>query len=207
MPATTSPRPAPSTPTAVAGRRPAAVLVPIVPTPDGPHVVVIRRTTRGKHAGQHAFPGGRPEEGDTDLAATALREAYEEVGIVPDDVTIVAALPVVETNVTNFAIRAYVGLLDRHPDLVANPDEVDEIIEVPLAALMADGLPLVEEWDLPLPGEPWTAPPDDATPEQRRRTIRYYPWRGHRIWGATARMIEHLVASIRDGRITVPGLA
>ena len=86
-------------------------------------------------------------------------------------------------------------------------DEVAEILEVPLAALMDDRLPLVEDWDLPLPGEPWTAPAPDAPPEQRRRTIRYYPWQGHRIWGATARMIEHLVTAIREGRIAVPAHA
>jgi 8-oxo-dGTP pyrophosphatase MutT (NUDIX family) len=181
------------------------VLIPIFPTPEGPHVVLIRRTARGRHAGQHAFPGGRPEPADAGLKATALREAYEEIGIDPACVTIVAALPVVETIVTNYAISAFVGVLDRYPSLVAQPDEVSEILEIPLTALMADGLPLVEEWELPLPGEPWTAPAPDATPEQRRRTIQFYPWRDHRIWGATARMIEHLVRAIRDGRVMVPG--
>lgn len=207
MPVTDSLRPpgpdAPATP----GRRPAAVLIPIFPMPDGPHVVFIRRTARGRHAGQHAFPGGRPEPEDPDLQATALREAHEEVGIDPANVTVLAPLPVVETIVTNYAISAFIGLLDQRPEMVAQPDEVAEILEIPLAALMADGLPLVEEWDLPLPGEPWTAPAPDATPEQRRRTIRYYPWQGHHIWGATARMIEHLVKAIREGRITIPGHA
>ena len=205
MPVTDSARPPEPDSTAPTARRPAAVLIPIFPTPEGPHVVVIRRTARGRHAGQHAFPGGRPEPEDADLQATALREAHEEVGIDPAGVTIVAALPVVETIVTNYAISAFVGLLDRRPTMVAQPDEVAEILEVPLAALMADGLPLVEEWDLPLPGEPWTTPASDATPEQRRRTIRYYPWRDHQIWGATARMIEHLARALRDGRVIVPG--
>jgi 8-oxo-dGTP pyrophosphatase MutT (NUDIX family) len=207
MPVMEPPRlPGPDSP-APPGRRPAAVLIPIYPTPDGPHVVIIRRTTRGRHAGQHAFPGGRPEPEDADLRATALREAHEEVGIVPTDVTVLAPLPVVETIVTNYAISTFVGILDRRPDMVAQPDEVAEILEVPLAALMDDRLPLVEDWDLPLPGEPWTAPAPDAPPEQRRRTIRYYPWKGHRIWGATARMIEHLVTAIREGRIAVPAHA
>lgn len=207
MPATTSPRPTGPDVAITPGRRPAAVLVPICAAPGGPVVVVIRRTARGRHAGQHAFPGGRPEPGDADLLATALREAHEEVGIVPDAVTVLAALPVVETIVTNYAISAYVGYLAVRPDLVAQPEEVAEIVEVPLSALMEDGLPVVEDWDLPLPGEPWTAPAPDATPEQRRRTIRHYPWGSHRIWGATARVIEHLVCAIRAGRITIPGLA
>jgi 8-oxo-dGTP pyrophosphatase MutT (NUDIX family) len=204
MAVTDSLRPPGRNPTAPTGRRPAAVLIPIFPTTDGPHVVFIRRTGRGHHAGQHAFPGGRPEPEDVDLQATAIREAHEEVGIIPANVIILARLPVVETIVTNYAISAFVGLLDRRPNLVAQPDEVAEILEVPLAALMAEEMPLVEEWDLPLPGEPWTAPAPDAPPEQRRRTIRFYPWQEHRIWGATARMIEHLVTAIRDGRITIP---
>ena len=71
MPVMEPPRlPGPDSP-APPGRRPAAVLIPIYPTPDGPHVVIIRRTARGRHAGQHAFPGGRPEPDDADLQATA----------------------------------------------------------------------------------------------------------------------------------------
>lgn len=184
------------------GRRPAAVLVPIYDGTDGPTVVMIRRTARGHHSGQFAFPGGRPESVDIDLCATALREAHEEVGINPADVTILGSLPTVETITTNYAITAYVGRLGSHPVLVRQPDEVAEILEIPLAAFLVPGLPLTEDWDLPLPGEPWTAPPENATPEQRRRAIRFYPWGTNRIWGATARMIEHLVIAIQTGRIT-----
>ncbi|NDF39177.1 MAG: glycosyltransferase [Proteobacteria bacterium] len=172
--------------------------------PDGPTVVMIRRTARGHHSGQFAFPGGRPEIVDIDLCATAMREAYEEVGINPADVTILGSLPTVETITTNYAITAYVGRLGSPPVLVRQPDEVAEILEIPLATFLAPGLPITEDWDLPLPGEPWTAPPEGATPEQRRRAIRFYPWGANRIWGATARMIEHLVIAIRSGRIT-PG--
>lgn len=186
------------------GRRPAAVLVPIYDGPDGPTVVMIRRTARGHHSGQFAFPGGRPEAVDIDLCATATREAYEEVGINPADVTILGSLPTVETITSNYAITAYVGRLGSPPVLVRQPDEVAEILEIPLATFLAPGLPITEDWDLPLPGEPWTAPPEGATPEQRRRAIRFYPWGANRIWGATARMIEHLVIAIRSGRIT-PG--
>ena len=119
------------------GRRPAAVLVPIYDGPDGPTVVMIRRTARGHHSGQFAFPGGRPEAVDIDLCATATREAYEEVGINPADVTILGSLPTVETITTNYAITAYVGRLGSPPVLVRQPDEVAEILEIPLATFLA----------------------------------------------------------------------
>lgn len=167
-------------------------------------VIMIQRSTRGSHAGQYAFPGGRPELCDRDLTATALREAHEEVGIDPTTVTVIGALPPVETRITNFAISAFVGFLPVRPTLVAQADEVDAILEVPLATFLAPGLPITDEWDLPLPGEPWTAPPADIPDAPTRRPITYYPWGDIRIWGATARMIDYLTAAIRSGHIALP---
>ena len=171
------------------GRRPAAVLAPIYDGPDGPTLILFRRTPGGLHSGQVAFPGGRPEPGDRDLEETALREAEEELGIPRAMVRVIGRLPVVETQVSNYAITCFVGRLSARPEMRAQESEVAAILEVPLAALM--GTP-VEEW--------WELPAVDAT-GPRRRLVRFFSWGEDRIWGATQRMIEYLVEALREGSI------
>ena len=185
------------------GRRPAAVLVPIYDGPYGPTLLLIRRTTTINHPGQVAFPGGRPEGGDADLRATALREASEELGIEPAGVRVLGALPVVETVTSSWAITPFVGHLPARPALRLQESEVAAVLDVPLAALMAPGLPLEEDWELPLAPERPAAGGDGAPGEQPRivRRVRYFPWGEDKIWGATARMLEHLVDALRSGRL------
>jgi 8-oxo-dGTP pyrophosphatase MutT (NUDIX family) len=242
----------------ISSRRPAAVLVPVYDGPGGPTLVFIRRTTRVNHPGQVAFPGGRPEPGDRDLLQTALREAHEEVGLNPGEVTIVGALPVVETVTSNYAIASFVGRLLDRAVLRPQPEEVDAILDVPLEALLAPGMPLDEEWDVPVsmdppsaaprlgpglgasagpsspsaapaldPGQAGSAPentfapaarggaasrPDGVSPAPQaslpaaavqRRRVRYYPWGDDRIWGATQRIVEHLLAAVHRGDLTL----
>ena len=181
------------------GRRPAAVLAPIYDGPQGPTLLLIRRTTTVNHPGQVAFPGGRPEPGDADLLATALREAHEELGIEPAQVAVLGALPVVETVTSNWAITPFVGRLSARPVLRPQASEVAAVLDVPLAALMAPGLPLEEEWEFPLAGEP--PPAGSGAAARYVRRIRYFPWGDDRIWGATARMVEHLIAAVRRGAL------
>ena len=173
------------------GRRPAAVLVPIYRGPTGPALILIRRTPGGLHSSQIAFPGGRPEPGDRNLEATALREAEEELGISPRLVTVGGTLPVVETVVSNYVIYPFVGWLKARPVMKPQESEVSAILDVPLQLLM--GEPVEEWWELPAP----------ETGEIRRRLVRFFPWGEDRIWGATQRMIESLVLAIRAGELDV----
>ena len=173
------------------GRRPAAVLVPVDDGPQGPTLILIRRTPGGHHSGQVAFPGGRPEPADASLEQTALREAEEELGIRPDLVEVVGRLPVVETIVSNYAIHPFVGRLAARPEMTPQTSEVAAVLDVPLEALMTE--PLEEWWDLPAV---------DGSGD-RRRLIRFFPWGEDRIWGATQRMIESLVAAVRGGEISL----
>src|SRR5438093_9651313 len=164
-------------------------------------MLLIRRTTTINHPGQVAFPGGRPEPSDAGLLATALREAYEELGIAPSTVQIVGALPVVETMTSNYAISPFVGRLAARPALRIQVSEVAAVLDVPVAALLREGLPIEEEWLLPLPGEraPATSNGPAAAPQTRR--VRFYPWREDKIWGATGRILESLVAALNNGSI------
>ena len=95
----------------VHGGRDAAVLVPVFEA-DGLHAVFTRRRhDLRRHAGEISFPGGRRDHGE-ELVDTALREAHEEIGLPPDAVDVVGALPPTPTFVTNYAIYPFVGVIE-----------------------------------------------------------------------------------------------
>lgn len=163
-------RPAPQT------FRSASVLVPLVERGAGLDVLLTQRAARlAHHPGQVAFPGGKQEEGDPDAAATALREAEEEIGLPPASVRILGALPPHET-VTRFLVTPVVGLVAAPFAPRLDRAEVDEVFAVPLGFLL-----------------------DPANLQVHRRRWggvwrSYYalPWGPHYIWGATARILKVL---------------
>ncbi|MET0855984.1 MAG: CoA pyrophosphatase, partial [Telluria sp.] len=115
---------------------PAAVLIPLVSRAGGLTMLLTQRTDHlSSHAGQISFPGGRAEDYDVSPAATALREAQEEIGIDASHVEIIGQLPVYLTG-TGYHVTPVVALLTPPFELVPDPHEVAEIFEVPLAHLM-----------------------------------------------------------------------
>ena len=155
---------------------PAAVLLPIVRRP-APSVLFTRRTAHlARHAGQVSFPGGRTAPSDRDAVATALRETEEETGIAPAHVRVAGFLESYETG-TGFAITPVVGIVETGFVLKPNPDEVDEVFEVPLAFLL----------DL--------RNRETRTTEWAGATRRYYAYTygPHYIWGATAGILAGFV--------------
>jgi 8-oxo-dGTP pyrophosphatase MutT (NUDIX family) len=159
-----------------------AVLAPVYRDPQGRlRLVFIRRSPHGVHGGQIAFPGGRREPQDADLLATALREAQEEVGLDPNSVEVLAALPVIETMATGFRVAPFLGRLNGPPPTWRRQEtEIEEILEVPVDDLIRPGAHAVEEWQLP----GWPEP----------RPIPFYRIGPYKLWGATYRIVE----SIRD---------
>jgi 8-oxo-dGTP pyrophosphatase MutT (NUDIX family) len=164
----------------------AAVLVLVTPDEAGHACVVLtERVNRGgHHSGEVSLPGGRAEPGDADLAATALREAAEEVALDPlaADVRVVGPLDSFWIPVSDFQVTPILAVATRRPRLEAAPHEVARIIEAPVAAFLP-GVPLeivertIRGWDL-----------------------RYTAYRvgDVRVWGATARILGQLGA-ILDG--------
>ncbi len=161
----------------------AAVLVPLVNRPQGLQVLLTQRSADlPDHPGQISFPGGRVEPDDASLAAAALREATEEVGLPPRQVTVLGHLSEYET-VTGFRVTPVVGWVE--PPLVLTPDpvEVAAVFEVPLAFLL------------------------DPQNQQRhyrmlgtlRREFWAIPYGERYIWGATAAMLLILDRTLRDG--------
>ena len=162
------------------GIRPAAVLIPIIPRPSGPTALFTKRPdTMAAHPGQVAFPGGKVEAEDRDDVAAALREAAEEVGVIPETVELVArAAPYITGSA--FRITPVVGLLPA--DFVAQPDpqEVAATFETPLDFLLNVN----------------NHKSGSAFWMGQERTYYEIPWQGFRIWGVTAGIIRDLYSNL-----------
>lgn len=164
--------------------RPAAVLIPMLSIDHRWHLLFIRRAENGNdhHSGQVAFPGGRREPGDIDLQATALRETFEEIGIAPQDIDVVGRLgDFVST--TNYRIAPFVGIVPSPYRLRLAPDEVAHTFTIPLIWLSDPSHREMVEHPLPSGKIP---------------VIRYRPYDGEVLWGATARMTVSLVHTLAD---------
>ncbi|MEZ0466940.1 CoA pyrophosphatase [Phaeobacter sp. SYSU ZJ3003] len=154
--------------------RPAGVLVPISLASGAPRVILTKRSSALKHhPGQIAFPGGKVDEGDRDVIHTALREAWEEIGLPQDLPEVLGALPTHET-VTSFTVTPVVALLRSEFDIRPEAGEVAEVFSVPLSHVLDPANYIIES-------RRW-----------RGTRRRYYtvPYGPYYIWGATARMLR-----------------
>ncbi len=169
--------------------RPAAVLVSMFEDGGEARVVLTVRSDRLRsHQGEVAFPGGRLEEGEGVVDA-ALREAFEEVGLQPGLVAVVAQLTALPTLSSDAVMTPVVATLQTRPSLTANPAEVERVFDVALSELAAEGV-FHEEW--------WSVPsragaeqfPDGEFP------VWFFEVAGETVWGATARTLVELLCLV-----------
>lgn len=154
-------------------RTPAAVLVPLVEHDSGMTVLLTQRATTLKdHAGQISFPGGRIEPGDADAWHAALREAHEEIGLLPSLVEFAGYLPD-HVVISGFRVTPVVGFVNPEYELRIATAEVHDVFEVPLDYIL-----------------------DAANHKTRQRQIgeltidiHDIPYGDRNIWGATAGML------------------
>ncbi|MDH3748488.1 MAG: CoA pyrophosphatase [Gammaproteobacteria bacterium] len=156
-----------------ASLKPAGVLIPVIEHQLGLTVLLTRRAAELKHhASQISFPGGRMEDGDVDIVATALRETHEEVGIAPADVSVLGYLEPMPT-VTGYAVTPIVGLVAPPAELTVDTTEVELAFEVPLSFLLDSSNAIPAERDF----------------LGQKVPIVEFRYDEHRIWGATAHML------------------
>lgn len=158
------------------GARAAAVLILIGDGARGPEILFVERASGLRtHAGQIAFPGGAADPGDADLAATALREAYEETGVETDGIEVLGWLPPAHVAVSGFDVTAVVGWWRRPSPVTAlDPREVASVLIIPVA---------------------------DLVDPRRRAKVRHpsgytgpaFDVAGHLIWGLTAHLLDGLL--------------
>lgn len=162
---------------------PAAVLVPIVLRERAPTILLTQRTAHLRdHAGQVSFPGGRSEPEDVSPAATALREAREEVGLEPAQIEVLGMLDEYRTG-TGFAISPVVGLVRPPLDLKLDDFEVADVFEPPLEFLLEASNFVRQQVEIGgVQREYWAV-----------------PWRDRYIWGATAGMLVSLREFLHGG--------
>ncbi|HEY7563996.1 MAG TPA: CoA pyrophosphatase [Acidimicrobiia bacterium] len=157
------------------GQSTAAVLAALYDDRAGDVRVILtkRPDTMPTHAGHIAFPGGRPHPGDDGPAATALREAHEEVGLDPEKVEVIGYLEPIHTVEFALLVVPVVGRLDAEPELAPSEREVAMVLQPRLSDLAEPDRWRFEMW--------------------RGNQVWFYDLEGEVLWGATARMVRRLV--------------
>lgn len=162
-------------------RVPSAVLLPIYYREGQCYILFTQRTNNvSEHKGQISFPGGARQDGES-LRQTALRESCEEIGLAPADVEVLGELDDTATITSNFIVTPFVGVIPWPNRLKADGWEADEIIEVPIVALLDKKAR--EDKNEVVGGKPVTS--------------YFYHYGDKVIWGATARILHQFLELYR----------
>lgn len=158
-----------------------SVLVPVIAWGDKLEVLFTLRTKSINHGGQLSFPGGG-KEGDETIEETALREAQEEIGLDPQHAEIIGRLTPLYVGHSDNMVTPVVAIITQRQEFTRNPNEVDEIITVPLKDFMTNEHLMTEEWQL------------------RDMPYKVAYWDIHHVplWGATAMIMSEFVEVCRD---------
>ncbi|MDX1799810.1 MAG: CoA pyrophosphatase [Marinobacter sp.] len=163
----------------------AGILVPVTNSPGQPEIVfTLRSANLSTHRGQVAFPGGKRDPDDHSLAATALRETHEEIGLPPEHVHIVAPLSQVMSRY-GILVTPYVGVVPSDYPMQANPAEIESIFQVPIEYFLEDRRERTDA--LSFLNQTFYVP--------------CYRWQRYQIWGLSAVVLVDFLNAVYDAGI------
>lgn len=148
--------------------------------------LTVRSARLTTHRGEVSLPGGGADPGDGGPAQTALREAWEELGIRPANVEVLGTLTAFYIPPSNNTLTPVVGLSVGEPELRPDPNEVEAAFSVPLRALLDPAIVQEEVWER----------------QGMRMRVPYFALEGYKVWGATALLLSELVARLRRAGLT-----
>ena len=146
---------------------------------DSPKILMIKKpVTMKHHGGEIAFPGGKISNEDDDLLDTAIRETFEETGIIVKREDVIGQLKPVTTLNSGFTILPFICVLDKVKNLTPN-SEVDEFLEIPL-------MPFLQ-----------TLADDSDSEHNSIQEMHTFTFEKHLIWGASARMLKQIIIKLK----------
>ncbi len=162
--------------------KPAAVML-LVYRKNGEYCLLLNKRTQEveHHKGEISFPGGAKDPEDKTMLDTALRETYEEMGIVPEDVRVLGELSDVATN-SGFVINSFVATIPYPYEFTVSDAEIAEVIEMPLVVLL----------------DPFNRREEVRVTEKGLVRSYSYAYNGHLVYGATARLLDQLVELLQS---------
>lgn len=163
----------------------AAVLLLVYPSNTTSSFVLIKRPTyNGAHSNQIALPGGKVEPQDENLSETAMREAHEEVNILPSQIIKTTPLTPIYIPLSNFLVSPFLAISNTPPNFIKEEREVDKILQIPVSDLLKH-----------------TILPTTDIKTSSKNTIQspYFSLNNEIVWGATAMVLnefKHLLKSV-----------
>jgi 8-oxo-dGTP pyrophosphatase MutT (NUDIX family) len=162
----------------------AAVMMLFYPKNDKTHLVlIVRNSYPGVHSSQIAFPGGKVESYDLSVAHAALRETHEEIGVNPNQISIIRAFTALYIPPSNFMVYPFLGYSTEELDFQPDPNEVSGIIELSLHDFLDEKRVVSKRMS--------TSYSDDIE-------VPAFKIQEHFVWGATAMMLSELKEAIKN---------
>lgn len=165
--------------------RKAGVLILLYPDKSGVthFALILRRSYKGVHSNQVAFPGGKVEKEDKDIIHTALRETEEEIGVKQETINVLKSLTSLYIPPSNFMVYPSLAYVDKTPTFIKQEDEVEKIIEVPLDVFL-NKTPIQTEII--------------STSYAQKKEVLCYKIEDYTIWGATAMMLSEFKVLMKN---------
>lgn len=165
----------------------AGILVPVTDNQRDPEMIFTLRSSNLKtHRGQVAYPGGKRDPTDTSLAATALRETHEEIGLPPDQVKVIAPLSQV-MSLHRILVTPYVGVVPGDHPLTPNPAEIESVFRVPISYFLEDKRERT----------------DTLSFLNSTLYVPCYRWGRYQIWGLSAVVLVDFMNAVYDANIDI----